>query len=481
VGECARQTLERFAGRHFGQPAGLGGLPGARAETRREAEKWWDSVKNDNEADHLEKVVQAQETPFDINARVRRLAEIAPGRAVSYLKDLLRDGETWYASTYLSILESINDDAARALMRELVTQASSLKVRVMAAQHVTQEGISLDGKVMRTYPQDDQHMARRAMLKEWVTLSERDTSYEMFNITHIVGLGASKDLSLLPTIVAAVHRYSPKIRAALINSLAFGLGLPSADPTAATNAVLEKFLADQLEDVTYSGSIIHKGKSANTHGRTARLADIAADALRKVWPERYSFTWDVTNASIEKARFECLRAWRSSQGLTPDPPPHPHPAPVESHDPWVVTRVVLGNCSEPLPIVLQWQVDAWVQKPLDGDALVQFLADFAEENRDDALSLGLTATRAEAQRGITIELQIRTEANASRNPNHRMNVTAGGRKLLSVSDTMDREAARRPDTSACFQLKHSIEKALATPAEPFRIHVVRLGQRQPQL
>jgi hypothetical protein len=129
---------------------------------------------------------------------------------------------------------------------------------------------------------------------------------------------------------------------------------------------------------------------------------------------------------MEKGRLECLNSWRESQGLPDEAPAAPVPPAII--EPATVTSI--SKDSQALSPALKLQVEAWLWKPLNADALAQLLVDFAAEDADDTRTISLTASRVLGKAGVTVEIETRTESQPLADWNSRIDVIVEGKVLM---------------------------------------------------
>jgi hypothetical protein len=447
------------------------GADAQRAAMKRNAEAWWDTVEGGTEAETLDRDISAGRG----EGSPERLAEIAPGRVVAAIeRGLANADKAWRADNLLTGLVIVNTDPARALLRRMVTEGRSLSTRMKAAEYVNMGETNFNGRWVPAFPKDDQRAARQAMLLEWRSFpngAEKNDSYLGSSLADLVIGFALHDLSMLPAIRAELPGHTPLLRARVIASLGRAFPISPGDTRPPPDVAVEQFLAQQLEDLDYTPEIYPKDAS-DVPRRTARVADMAADLLHKIWPDRYTFTWSGKREELESARLGCLHAWRAEHGLAETEPLAVQTA--KNQELNSVIRVTMATISQPLPKVLQPDVDSWLEKSLNPDALVQFLADFAVENANDERSIAITARRAAGTKGIDIELMILPGQPTIRNPNYCYDVNIGEKKRSAEPYRIEHEVAQRPDVYG--GLKSEIGEALAAPAETaLFIRVVRLG------
>ena len=478
VGDCAFQILEKIAGRQFFRNASSSDVDTTRAWMKRNVEVWWKEVSAGHEADMLDREINAGGGGQGVGNLLDRLAKIAPERIFGAIeRGLAHAGKSWDADALVRTLSTVDSEPARALMRKTVTKGRSLKARMTAAGLINQSGGFLHDRKRSAYSADDRRAARAAMLREWKafpTSAERRDAFDGGELTELLATMTASDASMYAAIAAEMPRHSADIRVRFITSLMDRFPGEKVRRQPPGDAELESFLAKQLEDVAFAPDA-HFKKNANVYNYGARVAEFAAHAMHRLWPERYAFTWDASAAEIEDARLACLNAWRATQKLPPLKPAAPLLA--EADDPATVTGITLGKPSSPIPPKLKPQVDAWLKKPLNAGALVRFLADFAKANENDTRSIRVSATRSAARGGFAIELTVGTRREPTANGNSQFHVIADGRHLMGESGILELRLARKQDLSSYVEFRKKITEALAVPASaPVFIEAVRLAQ-----
>jgi hypothetical protein len=472
VGDCALQILQRLSGRSFQSRLDFtNNADRIRAQMKHQAEAWWNTVQTGEEAEILDREISSGGG----DGNPERLAAIAPERVVPAIeRGLMNADKAWRAESLLTGLVIVNTEPARAVLRRMVTKGRSLSTRMKAAEYVNMGETNFNGRKVPAFPDGDQRAARLAMLMEWKNYpngAEKNDSYLGSALADLVIEYALHDLSMLPAIRAELPKHTADLRAKVFVSLTRAITAATTDTRSPPDPAVERFLAEQLEDVEYTPEILPKDAS-DVPRRTARVADMAADLLHKFWPDRYSFTWSGKREELEKARLGVLHAWRTTHDVAEAALAAPEAANHEGVN--IVTRVTMATISQPLPAELQSEVDSWVEKSLNPNALGQFLADFAAENADDARSIGITARRDAGTKAIDIELMILPGQPTMRNPNYCYDVSVGGKKRSGEPCRIEHEVAQRPDVYG--GLKSEITAALTAPLETaFSVHVVRLG------
>ena len=478
VGDCAFQILEVLAGRQFFGNASGPDVETARAAQKRNVGTWWKEASSGREADLLDREISTGGGEQGAGNLIQRLAQIAPERifgAVS--RGLAHAGKSRDAGDLVGALFSVDSEPARALMRKTVTGGRSLKARMTAAQLIHQSGGVANDKKPSAYSDADRRAAREAMLREWQafpTSAERHDPFDGSELTELLASMTASDASMFAAVAADMPRHSANARAKFITSLTDRFPGEEFRRQPPGDTVLESYLAKQLEDVAFAPDA-HFNKNADVWCHGARVAEFAAHLLHRLWPERYAFTWDASAAEIEDARLACLNAWRVTQKL----PPVKLAAPLlaESDDSATVTSIVLGKTSSPIPPVLKPQVDAWLNKPLNADALVRLLVDFANANKKDTRSISLSATRSAPRGGFAIELIIGTTREPTANGNSQLCVIMDGRHVMGESGILELRLARKPDLESYGKFSKGIAQALTGPASaPVFIKAVRLAR-----
>ena len=479
VGDCAFQILEMLAGRQF-----FGNAPGnsvneARATMKRSVDAWWRETSGGHEADLLDREISAGGAGLGVGRLAERLAKVAPERLFGAIeRGLAHAGESSNDESLVQALYSVDREPARALMRKTVTEGRTLKARMTAAQLIHDDPRISSPKREPKFSDADRRAAREAMLGEWKKFpgtAARLGYQDCGELAKLLDRMDAGDASTLAAIAAEMPRHSANARAQFITILADGIPDEKYRPKPPRSVELERYLAQQLDDVTFAPDI-HFHKNADVWNSGARVAEFAAHLLHRLWPERYAFTWDANAAEIEDARLACLNAWRATQKLPPVKPAAPVLA--ESEDPATVTSITLGKTSAPIPPKLKPQVDAWLKQPLKGEALVRFLVDFANANENDTRSISLSATRSAPRGGFVIALTIGTERLPAKYSNSEFYVVADGRRLMGSGSTLELRLARMPDLDTYGEFKKGIAQALAAPASaPVFVGAVRLAQR----
>lgn len=480
VGDCAFQILQRLSGRTF-YPREYTGDPAIdSAAMKRNVQAWWEEVKNGTEAEKLDQEISQGGGRGGPGSMPARLAEIAPERVVGAIeRGLGKAGNSWNGDWLVYSLATVDSAPARELMQRLITQGRYLSVRMTAARFVHQSTGSFNGKPSPVYSEADQQAARQAMLHEWKKFpgsSERREPFDGNKLAELIASMAIKAPSMFPSITVELPFHTPDVRAQLINNLTAYSRMMDQNPRPSVAPALELFLAGQLEDGDFAPTVTFN-KSNLMNGRGARVAEFAANLLHQLWPDRYPFNWNVSADEIEEARIACLNNWRSSQHL---PAIVPAVLPLgDKDDPSTVTAITMGNNSQALPPTLKPQVDDWLNKPLSGDSIVTFLADFAKANKEDTLSVSLTATRSSARSGFTVKLTIGNEQEPSANGNSHHYVIVDGKHLMQTSGGMELHLAQRSDLSDYTKFKQHIATALTAPASaPIYIEGARLIGRK---
>ena len=325
VGDLAWHVLDQISGETLleekrDQPPPVG-TP-KRAELLAAARRWFEGTRGRTEAQVL---AEAVDRGGEVSARAAwRLAEVDPAVAVVSIGRRLHAGRAvhHHEENLVRILDGIDSPAARATVLSLLGPEVPRRVRAAAATLLARrgraEGVDVAVELFARVEESER--------VEWMAPDRPEALLE-----------ALLD-SASPRAIEAVSRvlpaYSVDVRlAAPMHVRGAGTGFRSDEekakapkPTAASEAAVDALLGSLLEDVT-----VRMGMTLGYDDGAIEdpvVGEMAALALARRHPDRWSFDERAVPAARKRARVRIANDRRALAGKPPLPAPASPPRPV---------------------------------------------------------------------------------------------------------------------------------------------------------
>ena len=168
VADCSERILSRIAGRGFYQRKHTNGAMAKDGEsdtTKGRIEAWWSDVQSKGEKQVLIDAVKLGDS--NSGRQAKALVEKYPDEAVEAIRIGLAKAEGWQQQTMIGWLSKLKDDSATELLKDQLTNASTLGGRIAAARQL----VPRDGS---------KKLALDAMVKEWLNYKSADAESALY-------------------------------------------------------------------------------------------------------------------------------------------------------------------------------------------------------------------------------------------------------------------------------------------------------------
>jgi hypothetical protein len=294
IGDCARQILEAIAHRNFRADLSTGkkSIAEENRETGKMIRDWWTEVQSKGEAAVLVEGVRMGN--WSSMAQGRRLLEAYPGVAAEAIMAGVRSAKDGLVRNYLvQLLSGAKDDGSGKFLRETMTGAPSLDMRLAAARALLQRG------------SDD---ALPAMIAEWKRITSdssvksEDIQRSLSDLGHFLAWSGRPDA--IEALAAGLPMCPVRTRLDVINDFDFKKFVAARRPhLSISDATISDGLVEALLILALDDRERRKGFSMSSDAHNIsdpKICDMAAMKLAERWPEKYAFKWSGAPDGNEK-------------------------------------------------------------------------------------------------------------------------------------------------------------------------------------
>ena len=321
VGDCAETILAEIAGRSFYERSYTNASmtkDDEAAATRKRVIAWWTEFQKKGEQQSLvDGVVSGGESSPEQATRL--LAKYPQAAAAAIIQGVHAAKEPWTRADLLVLVGSLKGYEPQALLQSLLKSDPDLACRVVAA-----EGL------FALLPA----VAVAAMVEDWRKLQASRGEPDMFSGTaELVGFLAGvagpdgvraladhlddRSWQMRQMVVERCREGDPFLWARWRPAGAPPMG-GKVTLSAPTLAAIEELLVGRLDDTAETNESGYRDGVSYSH---PRLCDLAADALRARWPDRYLFDLSAGTPARDAQIIQCKNVWRGQHGLPVLPPP----------------------------------------------------------------------------------------------------------------------------------------------------------------
>lgn len=456
----ATEVLNGIAGLNFYWMSSSQTREELRSNVLREAEAWWQQVQAKGERAWLNELVRA-----------------GGRRGLNCADQLLQKFPDDFVDAAIAGIKACDDPEDPYPHRELVSRLAKQKdprvddflLAELKRSALIHEKVSL-AQALR---ERNQHDAEGIMRNEWNTLIKADfngappsspfiNGGPMDGASAMLGfLAASESAETMQAVLASWPKLGLSSRVALIDIMS-RRDLTKSNPE--VKGTIESLLFEAIDDTRESGvSYGFDGGSVND----PRICDLAADALRGHWPERFQFDRLALESTRERQRLILINQRRLQIGLEEIPLPSPRTK-VEEGKANCVTAVEWAKESESPSKELDRKLSSLKGKPLPVGTLVGVLANYARSPQPKTSELRIQVTRDGDDTGVIMRVSLAPRIQEASARNMRALVKLDREVLHSVSGVGSPESYSTVQNWSDFAT--AANKAVKAPVtKPFMI------------